>query len=52
MFNMDEDQTLLQTLMMDTDEDEQIIIPTDTGGDLNLKEVKMVLPHLFPSLRR
>ena len=36
MFNVDEDQILLQMLMMDTDKDEQIIIPTDVGGDLNL----------------
>ena len=30
MFNMDEDQTLLQTPLVDTDQDEQIISPVET----------------------
>ena len=36
MFNMNEDQTLLQTLLMDIDKDEMTITPMDTGGNLNL----------------
>ena len=36
MFNMDEDQTLLQTSLMDTDQDEQIISPVETRDNLNL----------------
>ena len=33
---MDEDQTLVQTLLMDTDEDELNITLVDTKGNLNL----------------
>ena len=33
---MDEDQTLMQTLLMDTDKDELITTPIHTGGNLNL----------------
>ena len=36
MFNMDEDQTILQTLLMDTDQDEQTITPVETSDNLNL----------------
>ena len=36
MFNMDEDQTIMQTSLMDTDEDELNITPMDTRGNLNL----------------
>ena len=36
MFNIDEDQTLMQTLLMDTDQDEPTITPIDTRGNLNL----------------
>ena len=36
MFNMDEDQTILQTPLMDTDEDEQTITPVETRDNLNL----------------
>ena len=36
MFNMDKDQTLVQTSLMDTDEDELTIILVDTKGNLNL----------------
>ena len=36
MFNMDKDQTILQTPMMDTDKDEQTIIPVETRDNLNL----------------
>ena len=36
MFNMDEDQTLMQTPLMDTDEDKMTITPIDTRGNLNL----------------
>ena len=36
MFNMDEDQTILQTPLMDTDQDEQTITPVETSDNLNL----------------
>ena len=36
MFNMDEDQTILQTPLMDTDEDKQTITPVETLGQLKL----------------
>ena len=36
MFNMDEDHTILQTPLMDTDEDEQTISPIETRDNLNL----------------
>ena len=36
MFNMDKDQTLVQTLLMDTDKDEPTITLVDTRGNLNL----------------
>ena len=36
MFNMDEDQTILQTPLMDTDEDEQTITPVEARDNLNL----------------
>ena len=35
MFNMDEDQTILQTALMDTDEDEMTITPMETRDNLN-----------------
>ena len=36
MFNMDEDQTILQTPLMDTEEDELIITLTEARDNLNL----------------
>ena len=36
MFNMDEDQTLLQTALMDTEEDEMTKTPIGTRDNLNL----------------
>ena len=36
MLNMDEDETLLQTPLMDTDQDEQIISPVETRDNFNL----------------
>ena len=36
MFNMDKDQTILQTPLMDIDQDEQTISPVETGNNLNL----------------
>ena len=36
MFNMDEDQTILQTPLMDTDQDEQTITPVEMTDNLNL----------------
>ena len=35
MFNMDEDQMLMQTPLMDTDEDEPTITLIDSGENLN-----------------
>ena len=51
MFNMDEDQTILQTPLKDTEEDEMTITPAETRDNLKLKEVKMVPPHFCPSVR-
>ena len=45
MFNMDKDLTILQTPLMDTDEDEQTITPVETRNNLNLYKVKMIPPH-------
>ena len=36
MFNMDEDQTLLQTPLMHTDQDEQSISPVEARDNFNL----------------
>ena len=36
MFNMDKDQMMLQTPMMDTDIVKQTIIPVETRENLNL----------------
>ena len=36
MFNMDEDQTILQTPLMDIDQDEQTVSPVETRHTLNL----------------
>ena len=36
MFNIDEDQTLMQTPLMNTDKDEPTIALVDTRGNLNL----------------
>ena len=36
MFNMDEDQTILQSPLMDTDQDEQTIAPVETTDNLLL----------------
>ena len=36
MFNMDRDQTMLQTPLMDTEEDEMTITATETRDNLNL----------------
>ena len=36
MFNMDEDQTTLQTPLMDPDKDEQTITLIETKDNLNL----------------
>ena len=45
MLNMDKDQTVLQATLMDTDEEQLTITPTEAMDNLNLQEVKMVLPH-------
>ena len=36
MFNMDKDQTILQTPVTDTEEDKMTITPTETRDNLNL----------------
>ena len=36
IFNMDEDQTILQSPLLDTDQDEQTIIPVETRDNLNV----------------
>ena len=36
MFNMDEDQTILHTPLMDVDQDRQTISPVQTRDNLNL----------------
>ena len=45
MFNMDDDQTILQTPLMDTDKGPLTITQMEAGDNLNLREVKMVLLH-------
>ena len=36
MFSLDDEQTILQTPLMDTDNDEMTITPTETRDGLNL----------------
>ena len=36
MLNMDKDQTILQTPLIDLDQDEQTISPVETKDNLNL----------------
>ena len=36
LFNMDKDQTIIQTPLMDTEEDEMTIIPMESRDNLNL----------------
>ena len=36
MFSLDDDQTILQTLLVDTEDDIMMIIPTETRDSLNL----------------
>ena len=36
MFNMDEDQTILQSLLIDTEEDKMTITPMEARDNLNL----------------
>ena len=36
MFNMDKDQAIIQTPLMDTEEDEMTITPIETRDNLNL----------------
>ena len=36
MFNMDENQTILQTPLMDIDQDRQTVSPVETRDNLNL----------------
>ena len=48
MFNMDEDQTILQTPLMDIDQDGQTISQVETRDNLNLQRVRMVPPYFCP----
>ena len=45
MLNMDEGQTILQTPLMDTDEEEQTITLVETRDNLNLQKIEMILLH-------
>ena len=45
MFNMNEDQTLLQMLLMDVDQVRQSISPTEARENLNLQRVRMAPPQ-------
>ena len=36
MFNIDDDQTILQSSLMDTDQDRQTITPVETRDNLNI----------------
>ena len=45
MFNMDKEQTLLQTPSIDTNQDRQSINTIEVRENLNLQRVRMVLPH-------
>ena len=46
MFNLDDEQTLSQTSLMDT-VDEETIMPTENRDSLNLYKVEMALPHFY-----
>ena len=46
MFNLYDEQTAIQTSMMDIDDaDEVTITQTENRDGLSLKKVEMVLPH-------
>ena len=45
MFNINKDQTILQSPLMDTDQHEQTITPVETRDNFNLQRVKMIQPH-------
>ena len=45
MFNMDENQTISQFPLMDTDQDKQTITSVETRDSLKLWRVKMIPPH-------
>ena len=47
MFNLDDEQTALQTLLMDTDDKEVTITLTENRDSLNLYKVEVVLPHFY-----
>ena len=51
MFNIDEDQTILQTPLMDTDKGQLTITLMEARDNLNLCEVKMVQLHFCLSVR-
>ena len=47
MFSLDDDQTLQQTPLIDTEDDVMTITPTETRDSLNLLKVKVVLLHFY-----
>ena len=51
MFNMDKDQTVLQTSLMDTDEEELTVTLMEARDNLNLYKVKMVPLHFCSFVR-
>ena len=51
MFNMDEDQTILQTPLMNTGEEQLTITLMEARDNLNLQEVKIVSLHFCLSVR-
>ena len=50
MFNLDNEQTLTQTSLMDIN-DEEMITPIDSRDGLNLKKVEMTPPHFYLLVR-
>ena len=47
MFNLDDEQTILQTSLMDTDDDEMTVTLTETRDSLNLQRVEVVSLHFY-----
>ena len=47
MFSLDDDQTQLQTPLIDTEDDLVTITPTETRDSLSLLKVKVVLLHFY-----
>ena len=45
MFSLDDDQSILQTPLIDTEDNVMMITLIETRDSLNLQKVKMVLPY-------